>query len=392
MFQIIDPSHFWAVKKTAESDQNIRQIYTAVNNASLLTPLEDKPEIGEIVVAPYWPSQDSSQPELYRAIVQNFVFSNNKEAVNLFYMDFGYTQNVPVHQLRKFKTDNPVMYIRQMVMECVLAHVKPASSRTIDGTWSSNAMEEFMDIIGEKNCSLYGLVYSIVNSVVFLTLNVRSPRVEEYVDVNKRLIKSGVADYSEEHYLSRQNHEIREQLASNTLILDAKQKLAIENMQYDQESQFTNYPNPPPQQDCHRTIHLGGPCSPLEMDLMHLVSVGYGKKIHVDKQSVNAVLLDTDLTDTKKRLIVASSVSQSKFGNNITIRDTTLMPNIPGLTALLCMIFCPNMELRTNSMKSHYTGALFGLGYHPETHKPLLPENDIEYALTWNFPTTIWPK
>ena len=101
-------------------------------------------------------------------------------------------------------------------------------------------------------------------------------------------------------------------------------------------------------------------------------------KINVEGNSVNSVLLDTTPEDPHDRLLVAGSVNENPTGENLTLRDTTLMPNLPGLTAILALLFTPRMELRRNSTGSHYTGALCGLGGHPVTHAALFPEHDME--------------
>jgi len=46
-------------------------------------------------------------------------------------------------------------------------------------------------------------------------------------------------------------------------------------------------------------------------------------------------------------------------------RNTTLFPCIKGLMPLICMVFTPVMELRTDPNYSRFTGALCGLGSVP---------------------------
>lgn len=92
--------------------------------------------------------------------------------------------------------------------------------------------------------------------------------------------------------------------------------------------------------------------------------------------SVNSVLLDNDLNQSR-RLLVAQSTMQSR--NFLTLRKTTFLPNIPGLTALLALSFAPRMELRCNSRKTYYTGALCGLGPMDNcTKRAMFPDHDME--------------
>ena len=58
-----------------------------------------------------------------------------------------------------------------------------------------------------------------------------------------------------------------------------------------------------------------------------------------------------------------------------------MMPNLPGLTSLICLVFSPSIELRRSCRGSYYVGALCGLGFRPKTFDSLLPEHDLEVEL-----------
>ncbi|KYM77236.1 putative ATP-dependent RNA helicase spindle-E, partial [Atta colombica] len=138
-----------------------------------------------------------------------------------------------------------------------------------------------------------------------------------------------------------------------------------------------NYPKPPKEEDCTSSVNLQGPFSPLEMELIQLTLGGRLKKINVDMKSVNSVLLDDDLNQSR-RLLIAQSTTQSNK-NSLTLRNTTFLPNIPGLAALLTLSFAPRMELRCNSRRTYYTGALCGLGPKDNfTNRAIFPDHDIE--------------
>lgn len=113
------------------------------------------------------------------------------------------------------------------------------------------------------------------------------------------------------------------------------------------------------------------------MELIQLTLGGKLRKINIDKNSVNSVLLDNDLNQSK-RLLVAQSIMQSNR-NSLTLRKTTFLPNIPGLAVLLAMSFAPRMELRCNSRRTYYTGALCGLGpINNCTKRAIFPDHDME--------------
>lgn len=85
------------------------------------------------------------------------------------------------------------------------------------------------------------------------------------------------------------------------------------------------------------------------------------------------------------RMVVASSITTNEGGDKLTLRGTSVMPNIPGLPALMCLMFAPMVELRCNSSCTKLSGALCGLGYDPDTKKSLFPENDIELLFDVEF-------
>ena len=62
----------------------------------------------------------------------------------------------------------------------------------------------------------------------------------------------------------------------------------------------------------------------------------------------------------------------------VTLKNTTMLPNIPGLPALLSLLFAPRAEYRSDERRSRLTGALCGLGYNPETQRSLYREHDME--------------
>lgn len=75
-------------------------------------------------------------------------------------------------------------------------------------------------------------------------------------------------------------------------------------------------------------------------------------------------------------------------GSSAVLRNTTLLPNIPGLPALLSLLFAPRVEYRTDEHRTRLTGALCGLGYNEETRRSFYPEHDTEIT----FDTEISPN
>ena len=106
----------------------------------------------------------------------------------------------------------------------------------------------------------------------------------------------------------------------------------------------------------------------------------YSQKCKVQRDSVNAVVLEPDYLSPHTRMLVASSISIQQTSQNIEARDTTLLPNIRGFPSLMTLLFTPKAEFRANKEGNQYIGAICGLGYDPteKWHKGYDPANDIE--------------
>lgn len=139
------------------------------------------------------------------------------------------------------------------------------------------------------------------------------------------------------------------------------------------------YPDLPEDCEYRSKIRLQGPFSPIEVQLAHIVIKGMTKKVTVEATSVNSVLLDTCPDSPKGLFLVAQSITRdSKNMSHLILRNTTLLPSIPGLASLITLIFTPYMELRRSPMGTYYTGALCGLGYDRITEESLFPQHDLE--------------
>lgn len=78
------------------------------------------------------------------------------------------------------------------------------------------------------------------------------------------------------------------------------------------------------------------------------------------------------------RMVISAFVTINSAGDKLSLRDTTIMPSLPGLPALVCLMFSPMVELRCDPEYTRFTGALCGLGYDKTTGEALNPDNDIE--------------
>ena len=120
-----------------------------------------------------------------------------------------------------------------------------------------------------------------------------------------------------------------------------------------------------PNELCKLRINLKGPYSPLEITATTFTRAALHNSVVIENESVNSILLDTDPQDLHEKLIVAGCVGTSQ--QKLVIRQTTMMPNIPGLPALIGLLFAPNAKIIFDEDRTRVVSILFGLGYDENT-------------------------
>lgn len=367
---LMHPNKFWVHVADQESYTNKMTIKNFLNDPKNITlrRVEEQPKIGSLVAARW---KDNL---MYRVIVESYYEVKKKNVANVFYIDFGYRGSANLCDLRTILPTNKIYTMPALAFECTLTGVEPSKKRDAKGFWTQEACETFNEHVQEPY-QAFGTVFSVVDSVVSMRVTCahrNNPDVSTCL--NELLVKQGLADEVEEHYLSKYNNNLREK----HLEYDAEHREYLEFLQHDKNFLIAAYPPEPAIDDCRGTMVLRGPFSPLEVTLSSLAILASTKKVIIENNSVNSILLDTDPEDPHERLLVSSIVSQNQSGSQLMLRNTTLMPNIPGLTALICLIFAPKIELRRNTGGTRYVGALCGLGYDTKTEASMLPEHDME--------------
>ncbi|XP_070385841.1 ATP-dependent RNA helicase TDRD9-like isoform X1 [Dermacentor albipictus] len=370
---VVDCGHFYA-RYSDQSSQLVEQHMNEIinhNSGKNLKPLTTQPAPDMLVLAPY-------QGVYFRARIEEMLAN---KLVKVFFLDYGNTENVGVAALRNIdpETHVDVLTTPAQAFECKLAEVRPAALASGKDQWTKPALEMFSRLVMQQY--LVGRVYSVVDNVVRLHLIVGSGPSQ--VNVNDELVKRGFADYCEESFLSKRNHQLRERVESyhQSLTSEAVDPSIIDAMD---EVDSTKLDIGMPQMSA-RKAKLHGPFSPLESRLVGMSKLCFLRGVHVDRNSVNSVLLNGEPQNRHPRLLVAGTVSQSASSDHVTLRNTTLMPSVPGLHCLMPLLFAPYCELRVNAERSEYTGALCGLGYELSSNLPLYPEHDLEVSFDIGF-------
>ncbi|XP_077521432.1 tudor domain containing 9 protein spindle E isoform X2 [Amblyomma americanum] len=364
---VVDCGHFYAHysdQKYQMEEQHMNEIINH-NNGQNLRPLSGPPELEALVLAPY-------KGLYYRARVEVF----NAKMAKVFFLDYGNTEDVSLTSLREIDPDvhADVSVTPAQAIECKLAEVRPSAVTSGKGQWTRQAREVFTKLV--TGHYLVGRVYSVVDNVVRVHLVVPDGPVQ--VNVNDELVNRGLADYCEESFVSKKNHQLRERVESYyQSVLTEPYDPSLRDIE--DELDFTKLDIGLPQAST-RKARLYGPFSPLEARVGGMSNMCYHKTVRVERTSVNSVLLNGEPQNPHPRLLVSCFVSQSATSDHVVLRNTTLLPAVPGLHCLMPVLFAPYVELRVNAERSEYTGALCGLGYETPTNLALYPEHDIEVA------------
>lgn len=127
------------------------------------------------------------------------------------------------------------------------------------------------------------------------------------------------------------------------------------------------------------TVKIKGPYSPLEIGLFGLTNNSSGTP-KIEELSVNHILLENEPNDMSEKYLVAVTSNQHDENSVITVRQTTLMPNIRLFGPLMAAIFAPRMKLERNKSKTHYIKMITGLGLD-ENNVCLSSDSNMKFDL-----------
>ncbi|CAH0391453.1 unnamed protein product [Bemisia tabaci] len=382
---IDDPSHFWVVYNTPVMKKMLKVVTDLLNAPGNLG--SPKNVIKGNMYAVRFHDDDSMC--YYRARVMEAKPKSIKGKANfmykVFFIDFGNTMEVSRDDVMEFtpkinqklaemKIDQTIEELPELAIQCSLSEIKPSQIR--GGDWTKDATRRFIDLALNDHfmAHIYSIVYGIVSVELYRPVSLEKQTIGK--TINNILIEEGFAEKCEESFQSMMDHFRRISLGEN------ETSYAVDDTMSAPYHKLWEGPPEVKLDLSHnrrvRQAFLRGPVSPLEMRV-HPISQGTRHaSSNIDWNSVNSILLDAEPENSNDRLIVAGFVSTSENGEHLSLRETTLMPNIGGLVGILCLLFAPSAELRLNKYETKITGAVCGLGYDPITKRPYNPTNDIE--------------
>ncbi|XP_067588679.1 ATP-dependent RNA helicase TDRD9 isoform X2 [Pseudorca crassidens] len=373
--EVVEVGHFWGYRIDEKSSEILKKLTAEISRLKLV-PLPVHPHPDLVCLAPF---ADFDKESYFRAQIL-YVSGNSAE---VFFVDYGNRAHVALDVLMEI----PCQFLELpfQALEFKICKMRPSARCRVCGEhWSGRASRRFSSLVSGR--ALLVKVFSVVHGVLHVDAYLSSA-LQDAVNVRDVLVKEGYAELAEEPYESKQSHEVLESLFSKSAEyvtdmsvpspLKDDKKYLIRILLESFSSNKLGNPN------CKAILH--GPFNPYELRCHSLTRISKFRRVRIEKESINSVIISDSPEDLHQRMLVAASLSVNATGSTMLLRETSLMPHIPGLPALLSMLFAPVMELRVDRDGKCYTGVLCGLGWNPTTGAPLLPEHDMELAFDVQF-------
>ncbi|XP_069853556.1 ATP-dependent RNA helicase TDRD9 isoform X1 [Dipodomys merriami] len=373
--EVVEVGHFWGYRIDERNTELLKKLTAEINQLEL-APLPVHPHPDLVCLAPF---ADCDRESYFRAQIL-YVSGDHAE---VFFVDYGNRTRVELCLLMEIPSQ--LLELPFQALEFKICKMRPSAKSLVCGEhWSGRASGRFASLV--SGCALLVKVFSVVHNVLHVDVY-RYLGTQDIVNIRDILIGEGHAELSEESYESKQSHEVLKGLFSKAVetVADGPlpspmkddEKYLIRVLLESFSSSRLGAPS------CKAVLH--GPFNPYELKCQSLTRISKFRCVWIEKESINSVVISDAPADLHQRMLVAASLSVNATGSTMLLRETSLMPHIPGLPALLSMLFAPVMELRVDRDGKCYTGVLCGLGWSPTTEAPVLPEHDMELAFDVQF-------
>ncbi|XP_037687633.1 ATP-dependent RNA helicase TDRD9 [Choloepus didactylus] len=375
--EVVEVGHFWGYRIDEKNSKILKKLTAEINQLRLV-PLPVHPHPDLVCLAPF---ADFGRESYFRAQI----LCVSGTSAEVFFVDYGNRALVDLGLLMEIPSQ--LLELPFQALEFKLCKMRPSvASLVCGGRWGGAAGGRFTSLV--RGDALLVRVFSAVHSVLHVDA-LRCAGAHGVVSVRDVLVREGFAELAEESYESRQSHEFLKGLFSKSAESNSVIETSVPSPVKDDEKYLIRIllesfsSNKLGTPNCKAVLH--GPFNPYELKCHSLTRVSKFRSVWIEKESINSVIISDAPEDLHQRMLVAASLSVNATGSTMLLRETSLMPHIPGLPALLCMLFTPVMELRVDRDGKCYTGVLCGLGCNPTTGTPVLPEHDIELAFDVHF-------
>ncbi|KAJ7400932.1 tudor domain containing 9 [Pitangus sulphuratus] len=341
--EIVEVGHFWGYR-IDEKNRTVLEALTAKINYQNLMDLSVPPRPDLLCLAP-------------------FAFVNNR----------GYYRACVLYVHGDFAE----------ALEFKICKMRPSARSIVCGErWSYSASQRFASLV--SGCTLLVHVYSVVHGVLHVDV-FRYSRCKDLVNIRDVLIRECYAELAEEPYESQQSHDLLKEFLSDEVKKEKQVPVSSRQEEKHLIGRLLNCFSDNKSDAPTHKVKVSGPFSPYELKCYSLTRVSRFRNIFICKDSINSIVVHDTAEDPFQQLLVAADISVNAAGSVLFLGETSLMPPIPGLLALLSMLFAPAIELRVDKTGKYFTGVLCGLGCSQTSGAPLLPENDMAVAFDVQF-------
>lgn len=377
---VIHCGRFWAYRPDQMNIMQIRHIQSYIRNQNLSARQSCTFNIGDYCLAPY---TTDGHREYFRARIQQI----QRNIATVFFVDYGNISDANVQEL--YEIHPALLELQFQAFECELCKIKPSAIKCPNGQWTPEATRRFARYIEDADI-LHAKIYSVVHDIVRIDLF--ADIGDHQIFINQELIHQNYADEAEESYLSVQNHQIREETVMTGPVNSVQYRGPLMHI-HDAVRQSGDRSLSDVSRRSGNKLILKGPWNTYEVNFGGCTFSGKRRTTRIERDSVNSVAINDELragaNEVKNcaRMLIASIVTLSPRSDALQARDTTLMPSIPGLLALVALTFSPSAELRTDKDKTRYTGALCGLGWDIDSPDgdSAFPDHDMEIVFDFHF-------
>ncbi|XP_066428512.1 ATP-dependent RNA helicase TDRD9 [Eleutherodactylus coqui] len=367
--EVVEVGHFWGYRIDKKNSDLLGHLAAEIN-CHEMTILSRRPYPDLVCLAPF------SHYDSARYFRAQILYISGREAV-VFFVDYGNQSKVALNLLREIPSH--LLDLPFQALEFKICKMRPSARSLICGEqWSRAASIKFNSLV--SGCTLIVKVFSIVHGILHVDVY-RYLETFEEVSIRDILISDCFAEPMEESFESKQSNEVLTDLFSSSnkseinLTHGFSRKEEKDLMGKLLDNQFGN-PN--------IKVILHGPFHPYEIQFHSMMRVSKFRSVWIEKDSINSVVVNDTPEATHQRMFVAASLSVNATGSMLMLRETSLLPSIPGLPALVSMLFAPMIELRVDDKRREYTGVLCGLGWQ-NSNVAVWPEHDIELAFDVRF-------
>ncbi|XP_034274448.1 ATP-dependent RNA helicase TDRD9 isoform X2 [Pantherophis guttatus] len=368
--EIVEVGHFCGYR-TDERSMALLQKLSAEIGQLELTSLPIRPYPDLVCLAPF----TERETETYYRVQVLYVSGDSAE---VFYVDYGNRSKVALDQLREIPSD--LRELPFQALEFKVRRIRPSAWSLVCGEqWSYAANQRFASLVSDHvlMVKIFSIVHGILHVDVF-----QCSGIANMVNICTILIEEGYAEPADDSYESKLNHETLKQLFSKPEGCDGNKSVSLQMCSREEnalteilESCSAKRISTP---NCKVT--LLGPFNAYNLKFSSMTRISRFRTILVEKESVNSVVVVDAPENAFQQILVAASISVNATGSTMLLKETSLMPHIPGLPALLSMLFAPVIDLRVDESRRRYIGVLCGLGWNQTLRSPVLQDHDMELA------------